>query len=98
MIKVEVIEDFSLGRFNEIKNLVRKAKNKNKELYIGDTFECEEDLAKYLLNEDGYKNPENRPFVRVIEVAPEVKEIEVKEEQIKKTAKKKTTKNAIAKK
>ena len=69
MIKVEVIENFHLGRYSELKNVVRKTGGNDNYLYIGDTFECTEYMAKYLTNE--IKNPGNRAFVKVIEIIPE---------------------------
>lgn len=90
MIKVKAKENFTLGRFGEIKNLKRFNENlaKAKDGWIGknDEFECEGDLAKYLLNDVGYENPVNRAVVEVIRILPE----KVKEE--KKKVEKKTTK------
>ena len=70
MIKVEVIEDFTLERFDEIVNLERKSAGPVGRLKVGDIFECQKDLADYLLGE----NRLNRPFVKVIEVIPAKKE------------------------
>ena len=68
MIKVEVIEEFTLAKFDEIKNIVRKnlSKNENGRLYVGDTFECKEDMAKYLTGE----NAKNKIVVKILEVIP----------------------------
>lgn len=104
MIKVEVVEGFNLGRFNEIRNLVRANPEKNKigELYSKDTFECTEELSDYLLGDNTYK----RAFVHVIEVIPEeekiviekpVKEDKIVEKKPKKVTKKKTTKKTTKK-
>ena len=80
MVKVEVTEDFSLARFNEIKNLVRKSKSVDGFLFRGDVFECEEELAKYLTGENAFK----KAFVKVIEVMPKVEaKIEYHEEEKK---------------
>lgn len=76
MIKVEVIEKFTLKRFGEIKNLVRKADGKDGELRVGDTFECSKDLANYLTGD----NALNKTVVRVIEVEPEKVETETEKE------------------
>ena len=76
MIKVEVIEKFTLKRFGEIKNLKRKADGKEGELRVGDTFECSKDLANYLTGD----NALNKTVVRVIEVEPEKVEIETEKE------------------
>lgn len=86
MIKVEVIKDFGLAKFNELKNIQRKSKEVKGQLFIGDTFECTEELAKYLTNE--IPNPANDVFVKIIEVIPEVKEVK-KEKKSRKTIAKK---------
>lgn len=81
MIKVEVTEQFHLGKFNELRNIIRKNMNKNMDgqLYSGDTFECTEEMAEYLTGQ----NALNRAFVKVLEVIPEKeKEIEIKKEVI----------------
>lgn len=80
MIRVEVInEDFTLKRFDELKNIVRKGRNEKGKLFIGDTFECTEEMADYL---DG-NNALEKCFIKVIEVTP-------KEETKPKTRKKKS--------
>lgn len=95
MVKVEVIEEFTLGRFDELKNIQRKSREEKGRLFVGDIFECDKELANYLMGENALK----RAFVKVIEIIPE--EIkEVKEEKTKKTTAKKETKSkkTIAKK
>ena len=71
MIKVEVIEDFTLREFDKIKNLVRYNSNKNEDgrLYIKDKFECDKKMTEYLTGQ----NPLNKTVVKVIEVIPETK-------------------------
>lgn len=81
MIKCEVIEEFTLSRFDDLKNIQRKNKKENGRLYVGDTFECEEAMAKYLTGE----NPKGKVVVKVIEVTPQ--------EEPKVEKKKKTTKS-----
>jgi hypothetical protein len=77
MVKVEVIEKFTLKEFNKIKNLKRgTANDKYGELYITDTFECDEEMAKYLTG----NNALNKVVVKVIEVEPE--EVQVVENEI----------------
>lgn len=77
MKKLEVSQQFTLGRFNEIENIdrVNPLQDKKNVLYVGDVFECEEDLARYLLNA---KNSEGNPVVKEIkeqkEIKPEIKE------------------------
>ena len=77
MIKVEVIEDFTLKEFEKIQNLTRAAKNKEGSLFVGDTFECDKEMAEYLTG----NNPKKAVVVKVIEVKPEKKEVK-KEEPI----------------
>lgn len=92
MIKVEVIEEFTLARFDELKNIQRKAKEEKGRLFVGDIFECTEDMVEYLTKTNSLK----KAFVKVVEVIPE----EVKEEKPKKATTKKVTKSkkTIAKK
>lgn len=67
MIKVEVInEDFTLERFNELKNITRKSVEEKGKLFKGDTFECDEKMVDYLTG----NNPLNKVVVKVIEVKP----------------------------
>jgi hypothetical protein len=103
MIKVEVInEDFTLERFNELKNITRKSVEEKGKLFKGDTFECDEKMVDYLTG----NNPLNKVVVKVIEVIPK-KEIEdgtlehpyktimpqpIKEEKPKTSKKKKSSK------
>jgi len=90
MIKVKVIEEFTLKKFDELKNIVRAGKEEKGKLFVKDIFECDEKMAKYLTNET--QNPVNRAVVEVIEVIPEEKA--VKKTATKKTTAKKTTKKA----
>ena len=76
MIKCKAIEEFSLNRFNEIVNLGRydKTKNEDKMIYLNDEFECQKELADYLLGD----NPLKRCVIQIIEVFPrEKKEIKI---------------------
>lgn len=66
MIKMIVLQNFTLGKFDELKNIVRVDKDKKGVLYKGDTFECEKELADYLLEPDARGNV----LVQVIEVTP----------------------------
>lgn len=77
MIKVEVInDDFTLARFNELKNIVRKSKEEKGKLFKGDTFECSEELCDYLSG----NNPLNKKVVKIIEVEPKKQLEEVVED------------------
>ena len=78
MIKCEVIKEFTLERFNELKNVVRIRKDVPGSLFVGDTFCCEKDIADYLLGD----NDRKVVVVKVIEIIP--KKIDKK----KKTSKK----------
>jgi hypothetical protein len=73
MIRVEVLEKFSLERFDELKNIIRKGKDENGYLYPGDTFECTQDLVEYLTG----GNKLGKVVVKVIEVVPEISEEQV---------------------
>ena len=100
MIKLQATEDFTLRRFSEVKNIERKNKKEDGWLFAGDIFECEKELADYLLGGNHLK----RKVVKIIEVIPEKKEetkaetskIEVKEEKQKTT--RKTIKKKVSKK
>ena len=86
MVKVKVIENFYLGRFHEIQNLVRNSGgNEPGFLYVNDIFECTEDLAEYLTK----TNSKQRAFVEVIEVIPEKQEEKIVEEKPKRRTRKK---------
>lgn len=88
MVKVEVIERFTLKDFKALKNIERKGVEKEGELFVGDTFECDENMVNYLTGD----NKLGQAFVKVIEVKPEIKE-EPKEETIEEPKEKpKTTK------
>lgn len=94
MIKVEVLEEFTLQKFNQLKNIVRKGKEEKGRLFKGDTFECNEDMTDYLAG----NNPVHRAVVKVIEVIPEkaVKKVET-EKAVKKTTTRKTTRKTTKK-
>lgn len=74
MIKVEVLEEFTLQEFNKLKNIIRKGKDEEGKLFIGDIFECDEKMADYLTG----NNSINRAVVKVIEVIPDKENIEQK--------------------
>lgn len=76
MIKCEVIENFTLEKFNQLENVKKVEIRKDNEFGVGDTFECTEKMADYLTG----NNALNKTVVKVIEVEPEQTE-EVKTEQ-----------------
>ena len=73
MVKVEVIKEFILGRFDELKNIQRRRIEEKGKLFVGDTFECSEELAEYLMG----SNAKGDVVVKVIEIIPEKKEEQV---------------------
>ena len=83
MIKVRTIMPFTLKDYNKLSN-VKKLFNRDLDAFdVGDTFECDEEMAQYLTG----KNTKNLVAVEIVEVIPDVKETEQKE--IKKEIKKK---------
>lgn len=84
MIKCEVTEKFTLSRFEELSNIVRKNGGSRGALFVGDVFECNEEMADYLTG----NNPTHRAVVKIIEVIPEEKEADTpKVEEIKEVEK-----------
>jgi hypothetical protein len=93
MVKLEALEEFTLGRFEELTNIVRVKQEVKGRLFVGDVFECTEDLANYLTGDNHLK----RAVAKVIGVIPEEKEevVEEKVEEKPKTeVKTKTTKKS----
>ena len=92
MIRVEVIEQFTLKDFYKLNNIKRKSIDVKGTLFIGDTFKCDEDMVKYLTG----NNEQGKTVVKVIEVEPyeakivDTDKIEVK--VIEKPKKKKSSK------
>ena len=88
MIKCEVVKEFTLSRFDELKNINRKRIDTKGKLYVGDTFECNKEMVDYLMG----NNKDKQVVVKVIEVEPEftkdpiAKEIKIEEvKQIQET-------------
>lgn len=70
MIRVQVIEDFTLNDYDKIKDTIKRAKfDKYGSLYVGDIFECDKEMYDYLTK----NNHLNKKFVKVIEWKPESK-------------------------
>ena len=68
MIRVEVIEQFTLKDYEKIKDSIkRKSIDVQGTLFIGDTFECTKEMADYLMG----NNKNGDVVVKVIEVEPE---------------------------
>ena len=97
MIKCEVIENFTLEKFNQLKNVNKVINRKDNEFGVKDTFECDKEMADYLLG----NNVLNKTVVKVVEVElPKVDEKKIIEsakddkeivEPIKEKPKKKKT-------
>ena len=85
MIKVEVIENFDLKDFDKLKNIQRKNLDVKGRLFVGDTFQCDKEMADYLTGNNAFK----KIVVKVIEVIPEKKEIVEETPIIKEKPKKK---------
>lgn len=95
MIKVEVIEKFTLADYKKLKNVKKVVVRKENEFSVGDTFECDKEMADYLTGNNAFK----KEVVKVVEVKSEKeKPIKLDEEDVKviaevvKKATKKTTK------
>ena len=93
MIKVKVIEGFTLEKFNELKNIKRTGKDIKGFLNVGDEFECTKEMADYLSG----NNPLNKKVIQIIEVIPAKEEkkedkIEVSSEEVKPKTEFKTSK------
>ena len=73
MVRVEVIGEFTLEKFNEIANIQRKNKDTYGRLYVGDKFECTKEMAEYLTG----NNALGKVVVKILEVIP-AKEPEIK--------------------
>ena len=71
MIKCEVTRDFSYNDYEKIKDTIkRKTINTYGKLYVGDTFECNKDMADYLMG----KNEKGAVVIKILEVEPEQKQ------------------------
>ena len=78
MIKCEVIEKFKLKDFGKLKNISRVAVDEIGTLFVGDTFECDEEMAKYLTGDNALK----KVVVKVVEVKqPKIKDAVFEERQ-----------------
>lgn len=60
-VNCEVISHFTLGKFDELENIVRKQKGDDGELNVGDTFMCTKDMADYLLGDNKY----HRAYIKI---------------------------------
>ena len=95
MITCEVIENFTLKEFAKLTNVKRRAIEVKGKLFVGDTFECDEAMAKYLTG----GNDKNKVVVKVVEVLPKVEAtIEYTNEPIELKAEFRPTKKKKSKK
>ena len=68
MIKLRTIKVFTLEKFNELQNVKRATGSDNYGvLYVGDTFECNEEMAKYLTGDNKLK----LKVAEIVEIIPE---------------------------
>ena len=88
MITVEVIEDFTLSKFNELKEIKRKNLSTDGRLYKEDTFKCDKEMYDYLTK----NNNLGRAFVKAIEIEPKEEITEEVKEKVEEKPKKKKTK------
>lgn len=71
MIKCQAIKEFTLEKFDELKNIERKNVNTKGKLYVGDTFECTKEMADYLMG----SNAKGEVVAKVLEIIPEKNEV-----------------------
>lgn len=88
MVRCETIREFTLERFNELKNIKRRKQKEDGRLFVGDEFECNEELAEYLTG----NNAKNQIVVKVLEIIPEKKKVVKVTKTTNKNNKKKTKK------
>ena len=86
MIKCEVIENFTLQDYAKLKNVKKVVSRKDNEFGVNDTFECDKEMADYLLGNNVFK----KVVVKIIEVEPkkEITKAPTVKEKSKKTKKK----------
>lgn len=67
-MKCRVIKDFTLNDFHKLKNVSRAgARDTYGNLYLNDTFECDNEMGRYLTGE----NEKKEIVVKIIELKPE---------------------------
>lgn len=79
-INVEVIENFNLKAFDKLENIKRAGEDIEGKLFVGDTFDCDEDMYDYLMG----NNSLNKAVIKKIKIK-EIKD-EVSEEQVQAVA------------
>ena len=85
MIVLKVTDEFTLGDFDKLKNIVRANPNKNEKgtLYRGDEFECDKAMADYITGGNRF----GVSYAVIKEIIPEVRK-EIKKETRVRTPKK----------
>jgi len=66
MVKCRVIKDFTLKDFDKLVDIKRKSLEQKGKLFLGDTFECTDEMAKYLLGD----NDSQSVVIEIIETKP----------------------------
>ena len=94
MVKVEVIKNFHLSKYNELIDIERKKQNVEGYLYIGDIFKCTEEMYEYLTK----TNKTGRSFVKFIELIPKKEKAKTTKINSEEKTTKKRTRKSIAKK
>lgn len=88
MFKCLVEEEFTLKGFDKLENIKRVRSNEYGKLFVGDTFNCDKEMADYLTG----NNHLGKVVVKIIEI-PKIKEAKVEEEYTEeKKTRKRTTK------
>lgn len=67
MVKVRVIEEFTLKDFQKLQNIERASRDEKGRLFANDKFECDEKMFDYLTG----NNKLGKKVVEVIEIIPE---------------------------
>lgn len=95
MVKVRVIEEFTLKDFDKLQNVERVGRDEKGRLYVNDKFDCNDKMLDYLTGNNQLK----KKVVEVIEIIPEKlptnqtgQEVTQSVEEPKKTTKKKISK------
>ena len=73
MVTCEVIEEFTLKDFDKLTNIKRKNVDTIGRLYVGDVFDCEDEMATYLTG----GNVKRKVVVKILEIVPVKKEPKV---------------------
>jgi hypothetical protein len=66
MVRCRVVEQFTLADFDKLSNIKRKSIEQKGKLFVGDEFECNEEMVKYLTG----GNEKKKVVVRIIEIIP----------------------------